>query len=71
MRIYLDSRDLIDVLARSVPVAAGELATILQARDSELVFSWSNVIESVAFRDRDIRETRDCERLSWAQTTRG
>jgi len=58
MRLYLDSRDLISVLARSIPVDAGELATILQAKDTELVFSWSNVIESVTFREPNIRETR-------------
>jgi hypothetical protein len=58
MRLYLDSKDLIGVLARSVPVDAGELATILQAKDTELVFSWSNVIESVTFREPNIRETR-------------
>lgn len=58
MRLYLDSRDLIGVLARGNPVDAQELATVLQAENTELVFSWSNVIESVTFREPNIRETR-------------
>src|SRR2546430_751649 len=58
MRLYLDSRDLINILAHSTPVDAEGLAAILQARNAELVFSWSNVIESVTFRERNIRETR-------------
>ncbi len=58
MRLYLDSKDLIAVLARGVPVDAGELTTILRAKDTELVFSWSNIIESITFREPNIRETR-------------
>jgi hypothetical protein len=58
MRLYLDSKDIIGVLARGNPVDAGELSEVLQAKDTELVFSWSNIIESVTFREPNIRETR-------------
>src|SRR5258708_7609390 len=58
MRLYMDSKDLIGVLARGNPVDADELSAVLQAKNTELVFSWSNIIESVTFREPDIRETR-------------
>jgi len=58
MRVYLDSKDVIGVLTRGAPVDAPRLAEILTFHNSELVLSWSNVIETVTFREPNIRETR-------------
>ena len=58
MRVYLDSKDVIGVLTRGAPVDAPRLVEILTFHNSELVLSWSNVIETVTFREPNIRETR-------------
>lgn len=56
MRLYLDSRDLIDVVARGRPVLPNELRDTLNARNTTLVYSWSTVMETVNV--GDLRESR-------------
>jgi hypothetical protein len=51
IKLYLDSRDLISVLARSQPISVDELRQILADRDATLVYSFSNVLETVDFGD--------------------
>src|SRR5438876_4365936 len=58
MLLYPDSKDLINLIARDEPVSPVDLAQTLRQRDTELVLSWSNVIETVTFRERNIRLTR-------------
>lgn len=43
--LYLDSRDLINVIRFGDPVTADELRRTLQDRDTTLVYSFSNVLE--------------------------
>jgi hypothetical protein len=48
-KLYLDSRDLINVLSRNDPVTPDELRQLLTNQDVVLVYSFSNVIETVAY----------------------
>lgn len=50
-KLYLDSRDLINVISRNNPVAPDELRELLEERDVVLVYSFSNVIETAAYGD--------------------
>lgn len=59
MLIYPDSKDLIDVLTRDNPLTPDDLKQLLEREHHELVYSWSNIIETVTFRDRNIRLTRE------------
>jgi hypothetical protein len=52
MLIYPDTRDLINFLARDQPVPPAELRRILREHDSQLVYSFSNTIETVNVVDR-------------------
>jgi hypothetical protein len=56
MRLYLDSRDLINVISRRRPVGPDELRTLLTDRDTTLVYSWSSVLETVNV--GNLRESR-------------
>jgi hypothetical protein len=56
MRLYLDSRDLINLCARAQPVTFDELGRTLEARDAQLVYSWSNIMETMT--QGDIAESR-------------
>jgi hypothetical protein len=47
-RIFLDSRDLIQLLERSEPVSAGELERELRPRHGRIVLTYTNVAELVA-----------------------
>lgn len=47
--LYLDSRDLINVIRYSDPLTTAELRTILRDRHAKLVYSFSNVFEVVNF----------------------
>jgi hypothetical protein len=50
-KLYLDSRDLINVISRNDPVTPDELRKVLIDRDTTLSYSFSNVIETVAYGD--------------------
>lgn len=50
-KLYLDSRDLINVIFRNDPVTPDELRGLLADRDVVLVYSFSNVIETAAYGD--------------------
>ncbi len=56
--VYLDSRDLISLLAESAPVSVEELADLLSERDARLVYSFSNIIETVNFGGLDEKTRR-------------
>ncbi len=58
MLLYPDSKDLINLIARDEPMSPPDFAQTLRQRNTELVLSWSNVIETVTFRERNIRLTR-------------
>lgn len=45
-KLYLDSRDLINVISRNDPVTPDELRRLLSDQDVVLVYSFSNVIET-------------------------
>jgi hypothetical protein len=55
-RLYLDSHDLIDVIAHERPVGPEDLRNELQARKTELVYSWASILETVNV--GDLRESR-------------
>jgi len=56
--IFLDSRDLIDVVDYSRPISALALANELRARDAVLLLTMTNVLESTA-RGPDIQRVAD------------
>jgi hypothetical protein len=59
MLLYLDSKDLINLIQRNDPMTPADFAHTLQQRNTQLALSWSNVIETVTFRERNIRLTRE------------
>jgi len=55
--LYLDSRDLIDVISESDPLSIDDLRASLQNYDTSLVYSFSNVIETARFGDdREVKK---------------
>ena len=46
MRLYLDSRDLINVISRRRPVGPDKLRALTNS-NTTLVYSWSSVLETV------------------------
>jgi hypothetical protein len=54
--LYLDSRDLIRLVSRDEPMAAGDFAAVLAANQDQLVYSFANICELVIV--DDLLETR-------------
>jgi hypothetical protein len=57
-RLYLDTRDLIELVTRNEPVDTCELSTILQRERWQLVFSFANTSELVIREDLAETERR-------------
>lgn len=56
MKIYLDSRDLIDILSRHKPISPTDLASAVTGKGWELVYSFINICEIIVI--DDLLETR-------------